>query len=315
MKKTVKLAALTLAAVLTLTACGTTGGGSSAGASSAGGSSANAASADTLRVVLNSEPSDLDPHKNTRLTAWAVQEEIFDKLVTKDEEGNIQPDLATSWTQIDDHTWQFKLRDDVTFHDGSKLTAADVVFSFQRACSAAGSKTFFVQFDPDNMKQRVVIAIALACNPKLLIADEPTTALDVTIQAQVLDLMNDLKKKFNTSMILITHVEPSLPAGKVGLIKGPADASTDEIRIAVCGEGGHGAHPYRCADPITTAGYLLTQLQTIISRENPAVEPVVLTFGMIQGGSAPNIIPTRVEMSGTLRAFHEGYDIQHPDRV
>src|SRR3712207_599397 len=55
------------------------------------------------------------------------------------------------------------------------------------------------------MKQRVVIAIALACNPKLLIADEPTTALDVTIQAQVLDLMNNLKEKFKTAMILITH--------------------------------------------------------------------------------------------------------------
>ncbi len=55
------------------------------------------------------------------------------------------------------------------------------------------------------MKQRVVIAISLACNPKLLIADEPTTALDVTIQAQVLDLMNELKKKFKTSMMLITH--------------------------------------------------------------------------------------------------------------
>ena len=55
------------------------------------------------------------------------------------------------------------------------------------------------------MKQRVVIAMALACNPELLLADEPTTALDVTIQAQVLDLINDLKEKFQTSMILITH--------------------------------------------------------------------------------------------------------------
>ncbi len=55
------------------------------------------------------------------------------------------------------------------------------------------------------MKQRVIIAMALACNPELLIADEPTTALDVTIQAQVLRMMKDLKIKFNTAMILITH--------------------------------------------------------------------------------------------------------------
>jgi peptide/nickel transport system ATP-binding protein len=55
------------------------------------------------------------------------------------------------------------------------------------------------------MKQRVVSAIALACNPKLIIADEPTTALDVTIQAQVLDMMKRLKDDFNTSMLLITH--------------------------------------------------------------------------------------------------------------
>lgn len=55
------------------------------------------------------------------------------------------------------------------------------------------------------MKQRVVIAIALACNPSLLIADEPTTALDVTIQAQVLDLMKSLKEQYKTSMIMITH--------------------------------------------------------------------------------------------------------------
>jgi peptide/nickel transport system ATP-binding protein len=55
------------------------------------------------------------------------------------------------------------------------------------------------------MRQRVMIAMALACNPKLLIADEPTTALDVTIQAQILDLMRELKAKINAAIVLITH--------------------------------------------------------------------------------------------------------------
>ncbi len=55
------------------------------------------------------------------------------------------------------------------------------------------------------MRQRVMIAMALACNPDILIADEPTTALDVTIQGQILDLMNDLKARMNGSLMLITH--------------------------------------------------------------------------------------------------------------
>jgi peptide/nickel transport system ATP-binding protein len=74
------------------------------------------------------------------------------------------------------------------------------------------------------MKQRVVIAMALACNPKLLIADEPTTALDVTIQAQVLEMMNELKVEFNTSMLLITH--------DLGIVA----ETCDEVAIMYAGE-------------------------------------------------------------------------------
>ena len=69
----------------------------------------------------------------------------------------------------------------------------------------AGRKKDYPHQFSGGMKQRVVIAMALACNPMLLIADEPTTALDVTIQAQVLAMMMELKKKLNTAMIMITH--------------------------------------------------------------------------------------------------------------
>lgn len=74
------------------------------------------------------------------------------------------------------------------------------------------------------MRQRVMIAMALACEPSLLIADEPTTALDVTIQAQILKLMNELKKEKGTSILFITH--------DLGVINQMAD----EVAVMYCGQ-------------------------------------------------------------------------------
>lgn len=74
------------------------------------------------------------------------------------------------------------------------------------------------------MRQRVMIAMALACKPKLLIADEPTTALDVTIQAQILKLMNDLKEKMGTAILFITH--------DLGVINEMAD----KVAVMYCGQ-------------------------------------------------------------------------------
>jgi len=90
-----------------------------------------------------------------------------------------------------------------------KMTAAEAFKRAEEMLMKVGiqperAKDYPHQFS-GGMRQRVVAAIALACNPKLLIADEPTTALDVTIQAQVLQLMKNLKVEFNTSMMMITH--------------------------------------------------------------------------------------------------------------
>ena len=94
------------------------------------------------------------------------------------------------------------------------------------------------------MRQRVMIAMALACKPKLLIADEPTTALDVTIQAQILKLMNELKDKNGTAVLFITH--------DLGVINQMAD----DVAVMYCGQvvelapagtifhGGEFSHPY-----------------------------------------------------------------------
>ena len=97
----------------------------------------------------------------------------------------------------------------VELHQGLKGAAArEKTLEYLRDVGIADPEVRFKQYPHEfsgGMRQRVVIAIAVACNPQILICDEPTTALDVTIQAQMLGLINELQKRLNTAMILITH--------------------------------------------------------------------------------------------------------------
>ena len=107
---------------------------------------------DTMTIVLRGEPSNIDPHNNLELNAFTVQMQIYDTLVTRDNEGNISPSVATKWEQIDDVTTRFYLRDDVYFHNGDKMTAEDVLFTIQRACRMSSSASIFASVDGDKCK-------------------------------------------------------------------------------------------------------------------------------------------------------------------
>jgi len=108
------------------------------------------------------------------------------------------------------HTCGKQIMEPILIHqkDVSKQEAKNQAIELLRMVGIPSPEQRFHEYPHQmsgGMRQRIMIAIALACNTKLLIADEPTTALDVTIQAQILDLMNSLKKKRNMSIIMITH--------------------------------------------------------------------------------------------------------------
>jgi len=95
--------------------------------------------ADTLRIGLAVEPSSIDPHFHNIQPNLQIARQIFDFLITRDHKQQLGPGLAVSWKAIDDKTWEFKLREGVKWHDGTPLTADDVVFSFGRVPNVPGS--------------------------------------------------------------------------------------------------------------------------------------------------------------------------------
>jgi amidohydrolase len=100
------------------------------------------------------------------------------------------------------------------------------------------------------------------------------------------------------------HVAQDVPVGRIELRPGAAMAASDRFSVQIQGKGGHGASPHLTIDAVTVAAYVLTTLQTIVSREVDPIDPAVVTVGMIRAGEAPNVIPDTAEMRGTVRTFN-----------
>lgn len=109
----------------------------------------------------------------------------------------------------------------------------------------------------------------------------------------------------NVAAIFALHMHPELPVGEIGVAQGVSNAASATVRIRLIGRGGHGAHPHLCADPIVAGAYLVTELQSIISRNVSPLDSAVLTIGSFQAGTAPNIIPREARLEGTLRTLND----------
>lgn len=106
-------------------------------------------------------------------------------------------------------------------------------------------------------------------------------------------------------MALGFHNHPHSPAGSFDFTRGPALAAADTFEVTVHGLSGHAAYPHGSVDPIVAAAHLITQLQTVVSREVNPLHPAVVTVGAIHGGEAHNIIPDSVTFKGTVRTLHD----------
>ncbi|MBX6315293.1 MAG: amidohydrolase [Isosphaeraceae bacterium] len=113
------------------------------------------------------------------------------------------------------------------------------------------------------------------------------------------------KKVPRPDYCLALHCIGDLATGEVGITPGPALASVQVLEVTVRGKGGHGSRPHEAKDPVVVAAQIILALQTIVSRETSAVEPVGVTVGAIQGGTRASIIPEEVRMLVSVRALDD----------
>jgi amidohydrolase len=111
------------------------------------------------------------------------------------------------------------------------------------------------------------------------------------------------------------HLYSGLDVGKIGVRDGAFFASADEFDLTIRGKGGHGAMPQLAVDPIAAGAYVITALQTIVSREVAPKDPAVVTVGQFTSGTTFNVIPDEATMKGTVRAFDAEVRRSMPERM
>jgi amidohydrolase len=124
-------------------------------------------------------------------------------------------------------------------------------------------------------------------------------------------LFTDIK----ADLVFGLHNNPEIPWGKIAIKKGGLMAAVDTIRIKVKGKGGHGAIPNATRDPIIAASAMLMSLQTIVSRNVSPLDSAVISMGTFHSGTANNVIPELVEMTGTVRSFNPKVREMLPKRI
>jgi hippurate hydrolase len=150
---------------------------------------------------------------------------------------------------------------------------------------------------------RAMAAMKSQWHGTLMLVGQPS---EETIDGAKAMLADDLYKRFGRpDKIIGLHDTNTIPAGKVGILAGPAMASSTSIDVVIHGIGGHGARPEAGRDPVTLAALFITQIQTIVSREEDPQDPAVVTVGDIHGGTKRNIIPDEVKLELTTRAFSD----------
>ncbi len=148
---------------------------------------------------------------------------------------------------------------------------------------------------------RAMVAMKSHWHGTLMLVGQPSEETGDGADAMLAD---HLYARFGTpNKIIGLHDSSTIPAGKVGILAGPAMAAATSIDVVIHGIGGHGSAPQLGRDPITLAALFITQIQTIVSREEDPRDPTVVSVGDIHGGTKRNIIPDEVKLELTTRSF------------